>query len=541
VISWLIALSCAGDPPRPEPERPEPTGQTGDTGSPAPLDSDGDGFLDSEDCGPQDPEVYPGATEHCNGLDDDCDGMPDPIYDSDGDGDGFMWCEDCDEEQLSTYPGAPDPFGDALDTDCDGTDGVGTTVPAPFRAGESDWRTTGLALAGGDVDGDGCADLLVGEPGGWANLPPMADSVALGIGCWPWEELPSVTEGPGGTYMGKALELAPGLVVIHEAGWQLPRGRALVYDETFGPEATPRLEVQGGGQPARRVHSLTILGEPAQWLLMGRQPGLDFSAAFYLVDITRTGTLDLEYDEPDLTLSTSGAYEAVGAAGAYVGDVGDRDGDGEVDLGVVAEAGSRQLRFFPQVTGGYADDAPEVWSDLAPSLVEFGVIRTGGDLYGEGRNQAVYASLNGTGQQESSGRAFVLPWTGPGEFDVDQHTPTRLDGEFANDWLGFDVEVADLDGDGQDDLLVGAPGVFAYDNLPGKVLVFRGPLAPGTLTVADAAAVFVGEQMGDHAGAALATGDFDGDGQPDLAIGAPFADRDGLTDAGAVYLLLDPL
>ena len=44
-------------------------------GAPAvlPGDADGDGVSDAEDCEPEDPEVHPGATERCNGIDDDCD------------------------------------------------------------------------------------------------------------------------------------------------------------------------------------------------------------------------------------------------------------------------------------------------------------------------------------------------------------------------------------------------------------------------------------------------------------------------------------
>ncbi|MBN2495416.1 MAG: hypothetical protein JXR96_12550, partial [Deltaproteobacteria bacterium] len=42
-------------------------------------DSDGDGYGDVCDCGPIDPHRYPGATEICNGKDDDCDGVIDGI------------------------------------------------------------------------------------------------------------------------------------------------------------------------------------------------------------------------------------------------------------------------------------------------------------------------------------------------------------------------------------------------------------------------------------------------------------------------------
>ena len=60
-----------------------------DTG--VPMDSDGDGFMDSDDCAPDDPEIHPGAEERCNGLDDDCDGAP-AADEADADGDGFAVC-----------------------------------------------------------------------------------------------------------------------------------------------------------------------------------------------------------------------------------------------------------------------------------------------------------------------------------------------------------------------------------------------------------------------------------------------------------------
>ena len=42
------------------------------------LDNDGDGYTENEgDCDDSNPDIYPGATEICDGMDNDCDGIVD--------------------------------------------------------------------------------------------------------------------------------------------------------------------------------------------------------------------------------------------------------------------------------------------------------------------------------------------------------------------------------------------------------------------------------------------------------------------------------
>ncbi len=93
------------------------------------VDADGDGDHACIDCDDNDAAVYPSAPELCDGVDSDCDSIPDETdldVGPDADSDGYVGsCGDCDDTDSSVNPGATEVCDDTVDQDCDGADLVG--------------------------------------------------------------------------------------------------------------------------------------------------------------------------------------------------------------------------------------------------------------------------------------------------------------------------------------------------------------------------------------------------------------------------------
>ncbi len=117
-----------------------------------------------------------------------------------------------------------------------------------------------------------------------------------------------------------------------------------------------------------------------------------------------------------------------------------------------------------------------------------------------------------------------------------------------NDRLGWSSDaVADVNGDGFDDLILAAPAADSIGNtrpgIAGEIYLIYGKSAQLTdtdlLTSPAGVARFWGAEAGDRLGLSVASGDVNGDGFDDLILAAPAADSIGNTRslAGEVYLI----
>jgi len=213
--------------------------------------------------------------------------------------------------------------------------------------------------------------------------------------------------------------------------------------------------------------------------------------------------------------------------GARLASAGDVDGDGVPDLIVgVPDGGSAGV-----ATGTVAVVSGDLQSTLlslagAAAGVDFGFAVAGGaDLNHDGvPDLAVGAPKADTTSptKTDSGRIQLLS-------GVDGSVLHDFSGVNAFDKAGFAVAlVGDLDGDGVADVAGGAPFHDAAASNAGQVLVLSGATGSVLLDIK-------GDDAGDRFGSALAgASDIDGDGTPDLIVGAPGVNAPGGWDGGRV-------
>lgn len=218
----------------------------------------------------------------------------------------------------------------------------------------------------------------------------------------------------------------------------------------------------------------------------------------------------------------------------------DVDGDGLDELAVGAwetDLKGRIFLYYGRTTppGGVKDlweEADAIIEGVSdPNMVGMRV-EGGGDINGDGYNDLLVGDLINQRISLFYGGARLGGVITTAEADAMFYPMTNV---AANIGLSMSIP-GDIDGDHQDDLLIGQP---SYDNWRGRTLIFKGGRHfEGIVDLESADAQLLGEQQGDFSGSLLAgLGDLDGDDLADFLVSAPDATGNGGTPyLGLLYV-----
>lgn len=411
----------------------------------------------------------------------------------------------------------------------------GQSIPYPSlllyeKKGDADTAVMGYSVDGGrDVNGDGTPDFIVGaplrSPGGIVN----AGSAYVYSGL-DGSLLYQVNGTDSGDVVGVSVAMLGDVngdgrsefiigAPYDDPGGQIDAGTAYVYSGLNGS----LLQQKDGA----------VAGDNFGWSVA--------RAGIVNADAIPDYIIGAPYADSGSLMSAGAAYVYSGAGGGLlyrkfgqtsgsnfgysVAGVGNVNGDARSDFIVGAQYADSNRGAAYVFSGLNGDTLRHVTGDTSIGYFGFSVAGVG-DVNGDGRADfAVGAPYEEPGGQTSAGSAYIYS-------GMDGGLLRRIDGDMSN-LVGYSVAGAgDINQDGKDDVIIGAPGIpgNGFQTLAGGAMIYSvmdGTLLHQSLGPEDTSA---------YGFAVGSAGDLNGDGRPEFIIGAVYQNVDENTFAGSAVV-----